>query len=692
MSITINAKGTSVTSFRIGSASDNPFTLDASGLTTARTWTLPDSNGTNTYLLSTNGAGVLSWAAPATGTVTAVSVASSNGFTGSSSGGATPILTLATSISGVLLGNGTAISASNVTNDAQVKLSTFTTAGDVIYGTGAGTVTRLGVGTDGAMLTLASGVPTWAAILGGAALNFIPYGSGVAGSGILSSSEFTWTPGTRTLNIGGANAAAITGTTGSGSISLRGRSNSGTGGALNLQGGDSTGGNTGNVILRTEAPGTATASSGTLQITTGAGNTSGTGGALTITAGAGGTTATTGGTVTIRGGKRFAGTTGSNDNVIIQGADSGVSGSKGEQATLKGGGGLAGPGGIAEVIGGIGGAGATGTGGTAKVTGGVADTLGAGGPIAILASNAGATSGLAGGLIGITAGNGNAAGAGGAVNITAGTAGSTAGAAAGNVNVTGGTGANTAAAGTVAISGGTAFTTGAGGPVTVTGSNAGATSGLAGGAITVTTGDGNNTGAGGLLSLIAGNGGTGISAGGAITLTAGTSGSTGIAGAITLNSGISAAGTGGALIIQTGNAALVERLRITSLGEWQLANSGGTATQVLTSNGASTPPTWSNVLVSGTATIDFGSYPGANEATVAVTGLTTIRSTSIVTLAIMADATSVDHTASDHQYFTTFANLTNNTPTAGVGFTIYSTSTQQMQGKWTVQYSWANSN
>jgi len=77
---------------------------------------------------------------------------------------------------------------------------------------------------------------------------------------------------------------------------------------------------------------------------------------------------------------------------------------------------------------------------------------------------------------------------------------------------------------------------------------------------------------------------------------------------------------------------------------------------------------------------------------VAVTGLTTIRSTSIVTLAIMADATSVDHTASDHQYFTTFANLTNNTPTAGVGFTIYSTSTQQMQGKWTVQYSWANSN
>jgi hypothetical protein len=46
-----------------------------------------------------------------TGTVTAVSVASANGFAGTSSGGATPALTLTTSITGVLKGNGTAISA-----------------------------------------------------------------------------------------------------------------------------------------------------------------------------------------------------------------------------------------------------------------------------------------------------------------------------------------------------------------------------------------------------------------------------------------------------------------------------------------------------------------------------------------------------------------------------------------------------
>jgi hypothetical protein len=46
-----------------------------------------------------------------TGTVTAVSVATANGFAGTSSGGATPALTLTTSITGMLKGNGTAISA-----------------------------------------------------------------------------------------------------------------------------------------------------------------------------------------------------------------------------------------------------------------------------------------------------------------------------------------------------------------------------------------------------------------------------------------------------------------------------------------------------------------------------------------------------------------------------------------------------
>lgn len=63
-------------------------------------------------------------APPNTGTssgtgVTAISIASSNGFTGSSSGGATPTITLSTSITGLLKGNGTAISAAIPGTDYQ---------------------------------------------------------------------------------------------------------------------------------------------------------------------------------------------------------------------------------------------------------------------------------------------------------------------------------------------------------------------------------------------------------------------------------------------------------------------------------------------------------------------------------------------------------------------------------------------
>jgi hypothetical protein len=52
-----------------------------------------------------------------TGTVTAVSVVSANGLAGTSSGGATPALTLSTSITGVLKGNGTALSAATAGTD-----------------------------------------------------------------------------------------------------------------------------------------------------------------------------------------------------------------------------------------------------------------------------------------------------------------------------------------------------------------------------------------------------------------------------------------------------------------------------------------------------------------------------------------------------------------------------------------------
>jgi hypothetical protein len=43
------------------------------------------------------------------------------------------------------------------------NISTYTTSGDIVYGTGSGAISRLGVGTTGQILTVAAGVPSWSA-------------------------------------------------------------------------------------------------------------------------------------------------------------------------------------------------------------------------------------------------------------------------------------------------------------------------------------------------------------------------------------------------------------------------------------------------------------------------------------------------------------------------------------------------
>lgn len=78
------------------------------------------SNCNGTSALTTNSTGVVGCTAQPQGTVTTVAVASSNGFAGSSSGGATPSLTLSTTITGLLKGNGTAISAATPGTDYDV--------------------------------------------------------------------------------------------------------------------------------------------------------------------------------------------------------------------------------------------------------------------------------------------------------------------------------------------------------------------------------------------------------------------------------------------------------------------------------------------------------------------------------------------------------------------------------------------
>ena len=92
----------------------------------------------------------------------------------------------------------------------------------------------------------------------------------------------------------------------------------------------------------------------------------------------------------------------------------------------------------------------------------------------------------------------------------------------------------------------------------------------------------------------------------------------------------------------------------------------------------------------GTATIDFGAAPGSCEASVAVTGQTTISITSKAEAFVMGDDTTASHTASDHKYVTAFMGLSCGTPIAGVGFTIYARSIDQLQDQFTVRYVWAD--
>lgn len=89
----------------------------------------------------------------------------------------------------------------------------------------------------------------------------------------------------------------------------------------------------------------------------------------------------------------------------------------------------------------------------------------------------------------------------------------------------------------------------------------------------------------------------------------------------------------------------------------------------------------------GTAEIDFGAFPGSNEASVTVSA-TGVTPATHVEAWVMADGTTTDHTASDHRYFPVFAALTCAPSTDS--FTVYGRSTQKLQGKFLTHYVWAN--
>lgn len=89
-----------------------------------------------------------------------------------------------------------------------------------------------------------------------------------------------------------------------------------------------------------------------------------------------------------------------------------------------------------------------------------------------------------------------------------------------------------------------------------------------------------------------------------------------------------------------------------------------------------------------TATIDFGSFPGSNEASVTFAA-PTILGTSKIDAYVMASDTTADHTANDHRYAEQFFSLSA-LPDAGVGGTVYARSVHKMQGTFAVRIVWAD--
>lgn len=106
---------------------------------------------------------------------------------------------------------------------------------------------------------------------------------------------------------------------------------------------------------------------------------------------------------------------------------------------------------------------------------------------------------------------------------------------------------------------------------------------------------------------------------------------------------------------------------------WQAAGGGG----------GGSPPNY------GTATIDFGAFPGSNEASVAVTGQAAILAATPVEVFMMADDTSGTHTAGDHRYAQMLLGLSSSTPTVAVGFTIHARCAEKMQGTFAVRWRWS---
>ena len=217
-----------------------PVAKGGSGQTTANDALnafLPSQATNNGKVLGTDGTNT-SWvtAGGGSGTVTSVSVATANGVSGSvANATTTPAITLTlgaitpssvaatgtvtgTNLSGTNTGDQTITLTGDVTGSGTGSFATTLatvpatkggtgqttiTTGDVLYGSATNTISKLGIGSAGQVLTVAGGVPTWAAAGGGGGVTWATYTG--------SSAAPTITAGSKSLGLNfGAGTNTIT--------------------------------------------------------------------------------------------------------------------------------------------------------------------------------------------------------------------------------------------------------------------------------------------------------------------------------------------------------------------------------------------------------------------------------------------------------------------------------------------------
>lgn len=90
----------------------------------------------------------------------------------------------------------------------------------------------------------------------------------------------------------------------------------------------------------------------------------------------------------------------------------------------------------------------------------------------------------------------------------------------------------------------------------------------------------------------------------------------------------------------------------------------------------------------GTVTVNFGAFPGTQEASVAFADIT-ISAGSKIEAYVMSDGTSGTHTANDHRYLGLLADFTAQ-PNAGIGGTVFARALQTLIGTYQLRYVWAD--